>query len=102
MYSSDTVFVRMNVIASINVLQPVTLTALSRAMGSKVDRSLLHFVLQELTEDGLVVRERRHYRLTPFGMSFLTARQISMSRDINRMKYLLATSKQRGGDTPGR
>lgn len=102
MYARNLLLERVNTIASINILQPVTLPALSRALTRRVQRNLLPTVLRELVQDGLVAKENSHYRVTTLGMSLLTSRRISTARDVNRMKYLLATSKQRGGDSPGR
>ncbi len=102
MYRRNPLLERINTLASINVLQPVTIADLSRALTRRVQRNVLPTILSELVRDGLVARESTHYRVTTRGMSLLSSRHVSTARDIARMKYLLATSKQRGGDSLGR
>lgn len=102
MYGHNIVLDKIKTIAVINVLEPVAMSNLSRSLKNKIDPELLPIILQELLEEGLVTSEKKYYRVTRRGMSFNTSRESKILRDIYRMKYLLSTSKQRGGNSVGR
>jgi len=102
MHERNIVLDKIKTIATINVLEPVTVANLSRSLKNKIDPKLLPIILDELFKDGLVTSEKKYYRVTRRGMSFSTSRESKFLRDIYRMKYLLSTNKQRGGDSVGR
>jgi len=93
---------KIKTLAAINVLQPVAKTGLSRLVKNDVDLASLPTILRELLEEGLITNEKKYYRVTRLGMSCIPSRESKSLRDIYRMKYLLGTSKQRGGDVLGR
>ena len=102
MSENSVVVDRINTIAAINVLQPVTKLNLSKSLKNNINPASLPTILQELVQDGLITSEKKYYRVTRLGMSYIPSRESKFLRDIYRMKYLLGTSKQRGGDALGR
>ncbi len=93
---------KIKTIAAINILQPVTKLNLSGLLKNNIDSASLPTILQELLEERLVTSEKKYYRVTRLGMSYIPSRESKFLRDIYRMKYLLTISKRRGGDSLGR
>jgi len=102
MGENNVVLDKLKTIAAINVLQPVTKSNLSKLLAKNIDPASLPIIMQELQEEGLIKSDKKYYRLTRIGMSYIASRESKFLRDIYRMKYLLDTSKQRGGDSLGR
>lgn len=102
MNENNVVLDKIKTIAAINVLQPVTKSNLSKLLKNNVEPALLPTILQELLEEGLIISEKKYYRVTRLGMFYIPSRKSKSLRDIYRMKYLLSISKQRGGDSLGR
>ena len=96
MHGNNIVLDKIKTIAAINVLEPVTMTNLSRALKNIIEPDLLSNILGELLIEGLISSEKRNYRVTRIGMSFNPSRESKTLRDIYRMKHLLAIGKQRG------
>jgi hypothetical protein len=92
----------MKTLAVVNVLQPVTEKTLVKHLCKTIRPDSMPSILTELLDAGLICKEKGYYRATSRGMSFNISRPSKRLRDIYRMKYLLITSKQRGGDSAGR
>ncbi len=93
---------RIKILMAINVLEPITKINLTESLVKIIDQENLSFILTELEDDGLIAIDNGYYRATRLGMSFNVSRRAKKLRDIYRMKHLLSTSKQRGGDLAGR
>ncbi len=93
---------RIKTLAVVNVLQPVTKRTLLKHLPTTIRPDSLSSILNELVDANLISREKGYYRVTHSGISFNISRQSKKLRDITRMKYLLTTTKQRGGDSLGR
>ena len=102
MDENNVVLDKIKTIAAINVLQPVTRLNLSKLLKKNISPASLPTILKELVQEGLIVSDKKYYRVTRLGMSYIPLRESKSLRDIYRMKYLLHTSKQRGGDSLGR
>ena len=89
---------RIRTLAIVTVLQPVTKASLLEYLRGTVHRDSISSILTDLLDAGLVAKDKRYYRATARGLSFSVSRRSKTLRDIDRMKYLLAISKQRGGD----
>lgn len=89
---------KIKTIAAINILQPVTKLNLSELLKDNISPESLPIILKELVQEGLIISEKKYYRVTRLGMSYIHSRESKLLRDVYRMKYLLVTSKQRGGD----
>lgn len=98
MAENNLVLDKIKTIAAINVLQPVTKLNLSKLLSDKISAQSLPTILKELVEERLIINEKKYYRVTRLGMSYIHSRESKLLRDVYRMKYLLGTSKQRGGD----
>jgi len=102
MGGNNVVLDKIKTIAAINVLQPVTKINLSKLLKNNINPASLPTILQVLVKEGLITSEKKYYRVTRLGMSYIPSRESKFLRDIYRMKYLLSISKQRGGDSLGR
>lgn len=102
MHESNLVLDKIKTIAAINVLQPVTKQNLSKSLKNNISPESLPTILKELVQEGLIASEKKYYRATRLGMSYIPSRESRLLRDVYRMKYLLRISKQRGGDYFGR
>lgn len=102
MRENNIVLDKLKTIAAINVLQPVTKLNLSKSLKNNINLASVPAILQELLEERLITTEKKNYRVTRLGMSYIPSRESRFLRDIYRMKYLLSISKQRGGDSLGR
>jgi len=101
-HNYDNLSNRIKTLAVVNVLQPVTKRSLVEHLRKTIHPDSISSILTELLDAGLVAKEKAYYRVTRRGLCFSISRQSRILRDIDRMKYLLATSKQRGGDSLGR
>lgn len=101
-HSDNIILDKLRTLALVNILEPVNKTRLAKSMGNTINPKNITSILSELVNEGLVSCERRYYRLTHRGLSLSISRQVKTLRDIYRMKYLLSTNKQRGGDSIGR
>ena len=93
---------RIKTLMAINILQPVIENDLAKSLLNIIDQDSLPLILTELNDYGLISNENGYYRSTRLGMALKVSNQSKKLRDILRMKYLLKTSKQRGGDFAGR
>ena len=101
-YSYNSISDKMKILKLVNILQPVTKTTLLKHLPKTIRPESISSILTELLQDNLLSKERRYYRVTTSGLSFNLSKQSKKLRDITRMKYLLQTTKQRGGDSLGR
>lgn len=101
LHSDNSILNKIRTLAVVNILEPVTKTRLAKSLSNTIDPNNISSILTELLEDGLISNEKRYYRVTYRGISFNISRQSKILRDIYRMKYLLSTNKQRGGDSVG-
>ena len=101
-YSDNNILNKIKILAVVNILEPVTKRSLAKSLSNTIDPNNIASILTELLDDGLISNEKGYYRLTYLGISFNISRQSKTLRDIYRMKYLLSTNKQRGGDSVGR
>lgn len=97
-YSYSSISDRIKTLAVVNVLQPVTKRGLAKHLRKIIHPDSISSVLTELLDSELISKEKGYYRITHRGISFSISRQYQKLRDISRMKYLLITNKQRGGD----
>ena len=88
---------RILTLATINILEPVTKGSLVKEMAQYIDKKQIVDIIGELLSDGLIVKEKKSYRVTYRGSKFNTSLEARKLRDVQRMKYLLSISKQRGG-----
>jgi len=102
MKAPNIVLDKMKTLTAINVLEPTTESTLARALKNDIEPSSLSIILEELLIEGLISKEKRHFRITYRGISLNHSQNSKKLRDISRMKYLLNTSKQRGGNFVGR
>ena len=93
---------RIMTLMAINILQPVIKNDLAKSLLDIIDQDSISLILTELNDDGLISNENGYYRSTRLGMALNVSNQSKKLRDILRMKHLLSTSKQRGGDFAGR
>lgn len=98
MDENNIVLDKIKTIATINILQPVTKLNLSKLLKDNISPESLPTILKELVQEGLIISEKKYYRVTRLGMSYIHSGESKSLRDVYRMKYLLRTSKQRGGD----
>ena len=96
MNDDNIVLDRIKVVNVINVLEPVSMSYLCRALKKSIRPDILSTIIEELLEAGLISFEKRNYRVTRRGMSFNISREAKTLRDVYRMKYLLGTSKAKG------
>ena len=89
-------------LAILNILQPATKESIMQVLDKTMSSEKMELVLDELIRSGFVTSERGHYRVTRKGISFNVSGKVRILRDVNRMKHLLRTSQQRGGDSFGR
>lgn len=107
-YSENHLKNRVLVLASINVLQPVTKRNLVKSLEEINNEETsnivedIEVILDELNDAGFIKKERGWYRTTYKGISLFTSKKAKQIRDTQRIFYLLETSKQRGGDLAGR
>ncbi|GAH44116.1 unnamed protein product [marine sediment metagenome] len=101
-FSENDILNKVNTLVLINVLEPVTKTTIIKALGNNINGNQIGLILNELTNDGFIARDKGWYRTTYKGTSFSISRRANTLRDIQRMKHLLITSKRRGGDSVGR
>jgi predicted transcriptional regulator len=100
--SENVILNNIKILALINILEPVTKTTVIKSLGNNINSKQIGLILSELTKDGFIAREKGRYRTTYKGSSFSISRKANKLRDIQRMKHLLVTSKQRGGGSVGR
>jgi len=93
---------RIITLATINILEPVTRESLIKETAQYIDKKQIENIIDELLNDGLIVREKKSYRVTYRGNKVNISVRARKLRDIQRMKYLLGISKQRGGVYSGR
>ncbi len=86
---------------TINILEPITKRSIRKSL-KNIDSVQMSWILNELIDSGYITKEKWWYRTTYKGISFSISKKASKLRDIQRMKHLLALSKQRGGDSVGR
>ena len=102
LFSENDTLNKINTLAVINILEPVTKKIIIRSLGNNINSKQMGLILNELISDGFIAREKVWYRTTYKGSSFSISKKANQLRDIYRMKYLLAISKQRGGGYVGR
>jgi len=102
LFSENDILNKINTLAVINVLEPVTKRTIIKSLGNNISSEQMGLILNELINDGFAAKEKGWYRTTYKGSSFSISRKANKLRDIQRMKHLLAISKQRGGDSVGR
>lgn len=100
--SENDILNKINTLAVINVLEPVTKRTIIKSLGNNISTEQMELILNELINDGFTAKEKGWYRTTYRGSSFSISRKANKLRDIQRMKHLLTISKQRGGDSVGR
>jgi hypothetical protein len=86
----------------VNILEPVTDEELYASTEKFISREDIIELLGSLKEDGFVVKEKDQYRVTLSGLTLSVSKKSSIQRDISRMKYLVASTRQRGGESVGR
>lgn len=96
MNGDNIVLDRIKVLNVINMLQPVSMSYLSRALKKSIMPDILSTIIEELLKVGFISFEKRNYRVTRRGISFNLSRESKTLRDVSRMKYLLGTSKAKG------
>lgn len=101
-YSDNNILNKIETLKVVNILQPVTRRGITKSLSKNIKQNNIASILTELLDDGLISNEKGYYRVTRRGISFNVSRQSKTLRDVLRMKYLLSTSKQRGGDSVGR
>lgn len=82
---------------TINVFQPVERPLLVEHLKSSIDNQRMDCILDKLIKERRVTKEGDRYRLTYHGSKTIIPGKSRTLRDIQRMKYLVQISKERGG-----
>lgn len=97
--STDLQMIRAKLLTllTVNVFQPVDRALLVEYLKSSIDTQQIDCILDELIKENRVTKESDRYRLTYHGGKTIIPGKGRILRDIQRMKYLVKISKQRGG-----